>query len=172
MPGQIDISVVGDTAGVERMLHHLETKLMPPNIAGFLMVKVAPYLNERAKNRFKNEGDDAVGRWAPLTKFTEDLRAYQGYGPAHPINKRTGRLENYITQTPSSIVVTPIGSELTLPGQPATGTLANKVKVAQRGGTQPGGIYRPTPARPVLGMNERDLLAVLTMLAHDIEGQP
>lgn len=164
--GRMSMEIIGDTAGVEHMLQHLQDKLSPPAMGGFLDMKVSPYLQLRAKNRFSNEGDDVVGKWAPLTPFTQQLRAAQGYGPAHPINKRTGQLEHYITEGPNRLIIDPGGATLTLPGA-GTARAKDKLRVAQQGEKVKG---RVTPPRPVLGMNERDLFAVLTMLAHDIEG--
>ena len=164
MPGYIDVQIVGDTTGVQAMLSHLERKLLPPNIGAFLLTNVNPFLQARASARFAGEGDDVVGAWAPLQPATQAIRAQRGYGADHPINRRTGALENYIANTPGSVSVNPVGSTLTFPGTPASGELADKVSTAQVGRAVPH-----TVPRPVLGVNERDLAAVLTMLALDIQ---
>jgi hypothetical protein len=160
VPGFIDIQIVGDSAGVQAMLTRLESKLMPPNIGAFLHVTVDPYLQKRASARFANEGDDVVGAWAPLQAATEGIRSSQGYGAAHPINRRTGILENYIVNAGGDVNVNPAGATLTFPGAPASGELADKVQTAQIGRANPD-----TVARPVLGLNDNDLLAVLTATA-------
>lgn len=164
MPGYIDVFVIGDTAGVQAMLLHLESKLSPPNIGAFLLTKVDPFLRVRAGQRFQDEGDDVVGQWAPLKPATEGIRAAQGYGAAHPINRRTSELEDYIVKSGGGVTVHPAGANLTFPGQPASGELAEKVRTAQMGRTNPN-----TVPRPVLGLNERDLAAVLTMMALEIQ---
>lgn len=170
MPRSIDIRIVGDAQGVERMLRHLEEKLSPAHMGGFLNDKVDEYLRVRARNRFKSEGDDVVGKWAPLAQATQDIRASQGFGPSHPINHRTGQLENYITEGPNKLTVDPAGAILTFPGGNPSGIMGEKISVAQSGN---GGnkSSRPIPARPVLGVNEQDILTFLTMLAHDLEDQ-
>lgn len=160
----ISIQIVGDVAGVQAMLSHLESKLHPPQMGMFLQAYVEPYLQKRAGDRFSNEGDDAVGKWAPLKPATEGIRSSQGYGSAHPINRRTGELEDYIRNTPGSVLIHPAGANLTYPGTPASGELADKVSTAQGGRANP-----PTLPRPVLGMNTTDLAAVLTMLAYEIQ---
>ena len=162
--GFIDIQIVGDTVGVQAMLLHLEAKLYPPNLAYFLGVEVDPYLRNRAEARFQDEGDDVVGKWEPLHPATINIRQQQGYGSG-PINRRTGELENYITSV-GDVTPHPAGATLTLPGAPASGELAEKVQTAQIGKDYPA-----TVPRPVLGMNETDLAAVLTMLALEIERQ-
>ncbi len=164
MPGYIDVLVVGDTTGVQAMLAHLETKLAPPNMGAFLMTRVDPFLQTRAGQRFQDEGDDVVGAWAPLKPATEGIRAAQGYGPSHPINRRQGELEDYIVNSGGGVTIHPAGATLTFPGTPASGELADKVRTAQVGRDIP----RTVP-RPVLGVNERDLAAVLTMMALELE---
>lgn len=164
MTGFIDIRLIGDTAGVQAMLLHLETKLSPPGMGGFLLTHVDPYLRHRARDRFSSEGDDVVGQWTPLTAATQSIRAERGYGPAHPINRRTGELEDYIANSGGAVSIHPAGATLVFPGQAASGELADKVRTAQVGTDSP----RTVP-RPVLGMNERDLAAVLTMMAQEIQ---
>lgn len=150
---------------VTRLLANLDTALSPAGIAGFLGATVDPYLRERAQRRFDNEGDDVVGKWVQLAGATQQIRASQGYGPSHPINKRTGDLEAYIVDAPHRLTVDAIGATLVLPGAPASGVLRTKVITAQRGQTATQGGKRETPARPVLGMNERDLAFVIAAMS-------
>lgn len=164
----IDVQIIGDSSGVQAMLNHLDTALNPVAIAGFLGATVDPYLRSRMKDRFAGEGDDVVGKWIPLAQTTQDIRQQQGYGAAHPINRRTGDLENYIVGSPNAISIHGLGATLTMPGNRPTGELKKKVETAQRGKAN-----RPvTPPRPVLGMNEKDLAFVLTALAFHVKGRP
>lgn len=165
MPGFIDIQIIGDQAGVNAMIEKIDLALSPVGLELFMQTIVEPWLQERAENRFNNEGDSAVGSWAPLSPATEMIRSQKGYGADHPINKRTGQLEDYITQTPARTTQLGAGASLTFPGVKATGELENKVKVAQVGSRYPA-----TVPRPVLGMNEDDLLFVLGGLAKFIQG--
>lgn len=164
MTGYIDIELSGDASYITQMLVHLDTKLSPNGLSGFLGVTVFPYLLGRAKQRFQNEGDDVVGKWAPLAPATELIRTAQGFPPAHPINKRTGELEAYITQgsMSGSVTQSPTGSVLTHPSATPTQSVASKVRVAQQGDPK---FARGVPARPVLGMNETDLSFVMIELA-------
>lgn len=170
MAGTIDVVMAGDSVGVQRMLLHMMAKLSPTNLVGFLNNKIDPYLRMRARSRFSSEGDDVVGKWASLSPFTQQIRSSQGYGGSHPINKRTGRLEAYIIGGSNQIIATPLGASLTTPGQKPTGQMLDKVLTAQEGSSGGKG-QRPTVPRPVMGLNERDLLFVLTALAYEIEGQ-
>lgn len=161
MPQGISVQIIGDDSGVQKMLAVLDTALNPVAIAGFLTGVVEPYVHERAEARFADEGDDVVGPWQPLKPATVAIRQAQGYGGAHPINVRTGELESYITEGPGNTLVHPFGATLTMPGQPATGDLADKVRTAQEGDTR-------TVARPVMGLNEQDLAFVLLALARHV----
>ena len=167
MTGFMNVVIVGDTAGVQAMLLRLENALSPTGVGGFLAAGVDPILRKRASDRFRSEGDDAVGQWLPLSRFTQNIRATQGYGPSHPINRRTGRLENYITQSPSNVQIFSGGARLEYPGTQPSGDTADKVRTAQVGSPFPS-----TPPRPVLAVNERDLEMVLLGLAMHIKGVP
>lgn len=160
MPGFINIQIVGNAAGVQAMLTRMENKLLPPNIGAFLHATVDPYLQQRASDRFANEGDDVVGAWSPLQPATAAIRSAHGFGADHPINRRTGELERYIAQSGGDVSLNPLGATLTFPGTPASGELADKVQTAQVGRSFPN-----TVPRPVLGLNDNDLLAVLTATA-------
>lgn len=162
-PG-IAIEIAGNNEGVEQMLLALDTALNPEAIALFLGAEVGPWLEQRARARFANEGDDAVGKWAPLKQSTVDIRQSQGYG-AGPINYRTGELEEFITGSGNSVIPTPWGAELTFPGASPIGEMEEKVSTAQQGKGYPS-----TVPRPVLGLSETDLVFVLTALAFHIEG--
>lgn len=157
---EMRFSVEGD---VEEQLRRLDTAISPTGLAEFLGVKVDTYIRERAKSRFQGEGDDVVGRWSPLKDATVAIREAQGFPGAHPINKRTGDLEDYITGHRSLVVPMGDGAYMRSPGDAATGELLDKMERAQIGDSR-------TVARPVVGMNEQDLIAVLTMLAIHVEG--
>lgn len=158
----IEILIRGESLGVLRMLEALDTALNPAAIATFLGAQVVPYLQARATARFASEGDDVVGGWAPLKQATQDIRSQQGYGSAHPINRRTGELERFITEGSGDLQVHPWGASVSLPGRLPDSEMAAKVTRAQVGDDR-------TVARPVLGMNERDLAFVLLSLTRTIE---
>ena len=157
----VNVLIIGDDVAVSAMLTRMDTALNPIAIGEFLGITVDPYIRKRAKSRFASEGDDVTGAWAPLADTTQDFRKNQGFGPDHPINIRTGELENYITGTPGGVVANASGALLTSPGNPPSVEmgLETKVKTAQGGKTYPS-----TPARPVMGVNEQDLSTVLTAL--------
>lgn len=163
-----DIRVVieGDFAGVRMMVDDLVEKLSPAGMAMYLTQIMDPFLRERARERFANEGDNAVGPWLALKDATQRIRESQGFGPSGPINRRTGALERYILGTPGSFASEGIASTLTFPGRPPSGAyLETKVLTAQEGKARPR-----TPRRPVLGVGATDMAFFQTSLSIYIAG--
>lgn len=158
--------VVINASDVEALLTRVSSALSPVALAEFLTADVAPFLGARAQERFKSEGDAASGKWQPLTAHTQAIRAWgaqtQGWaiGPDHPINKRTGELEDYITSGNGKTIPWGTGTSLLYPDPSrASGEIPQKVQTAQKGRTNPR-----TPPRPVLAVNEIDLAFVLRKL--------
>jgi len=166
----MQVQVVGNDEGVEQMLHVLDTALNPVAIGAFLGGVVGPFLEGRARSRFANEGDDAVGKWAPLQQTTVDIRESQGYGGAHPINHRTGELEEFITGSGNYTTVHPWGATLQFPGASPIGEMEEKVRTAQMGKSAQYKGGSDTVPRPVLGLSETDLVYVMSALALHIKG--
>ena len=163
--GFIEFDIVGNERGVQQMLQTIDSALSPVGLAQFLHGVVGPWVKQRAADRFKTEGDDAVGKWAPLQETTVKIREAAGFGGPHPINKRTGELEAYITGGQVGVQVAPGLGVMTFPQDPPkTIALKTKVETAQRGRSNPS-----TGPRPVLGLGERDLAQVMTMLAFHVQ---
>jgi hypothetical protein len=166
----LDFEIVGDSAGVERLLGHLHSSLSASAMTNFLNTKIGPYLQQRAKARFRGEGDDVVGGWAPLSEATMSFRRagrerqLWSVGDAHPINVRTGELENYITGGFDPAYPTTLGATLLFPHRSNKGgkKIREKMTMAQKGSER-------GPARPVLGVNERDATFVLVELAFHVQ---
>lgn len=163
--GFLDIEMGGDFKQVNRIIDYLATVLSPIGMAAFMATSVGPWLRSRAQDRFFEEGDSASGKWAPLAQATAEIRGRLGVGDTNPINRRTGALEQYITQSNWIINATPLGVTLQYPSNPPSDQATQeKIRTAQEGRVNP-----PTVARPVLGMDEADLAYVLTSLAFLIE---
>lgn len=143
---------------LDEVIAKLEIATSGIAIGGVLQAVLLPYLQQRAASRFSSEGDDVTGPWEPLKPATEQFRDAQGFGRAHPINHRTGELENYIVGTAGAVIPTANSATLTYPGNPPSGRgLKDKVKRAQQGDQR-------TVARPVLGVNEADLIFAVAAL--------
>lgn len=137
---------------LDEIMVNLTGLVSTPGLVAFLNFYMGPQLQKRARERFANEGDDAVGKWLPLASVTtESFRPQQGYAPG-PINHRSGELEAWVTNSGWDTIPTGGGATMLFPGRNPTGELAKKVTTAQSGSTDP---Y--TPARPVLAVSTRDL---------------
>ena len=162
--GYIDVQIIGQDRGVSALLQRMETGFSTLGMAAFLGTTVGPWLQQRAKQRFKNEGDDVSGKWAPLKGATEQIRRQGPWavGAAHPINVRTHEMENYVTGSKGDAI--PVGSiaQLTFP-DPNRGSgkeLREKMKTAQQGKKKPS-----TVSRPVIGLGTQDLTFTVAALA-------
>jgi hypothetical protein len=169
--GMIDIELIGNTEQVERMLVFLESRLTISSLMRFLEVRIKPYLKERVDRRFRNEGDDVTGSWAPLSQATRNIRQWGNpqlwdVGPDHPINQRTHEMYEYLTQGTWQVVSSgATGALLSSPREKQNKReMRNKLRRAQQGDSR-------TPARPVLGLNEADLTFFLAQLAFHIRDE-
>jgi hypothetical protein len=176
-----EVRVTVDDSGVRATIDMLMQRLQPSALRGFLATRAHEQLKHRAESRFENEGDDAVGSWAQLAYMTGRVRSFQGFGPFHPINVRTGQLKNFVLNT-FTIREMASGATLSMPGQ-ASGKLLSKFRTAQQGGYAPGGATksgfgrgnasatrgesgpnRSAPARPVVALSEFDS----TLIQHEL----
>lgn len=156
----LNLKITFESEHLLDLLNRLDTAHSPEALASFMGVTIGEYLQERAKARFHNEGDDVSGPWVELSETTWVFREQAGYPPDHPINHRTGRLEYYITGTKvGSRPTTTGGAIVTFPKNPPRGATKQKVETAQFGKLRP-----TTPPRPVLGINERDVLFATSAL--------
>lgn len=153
-----------DDADVAEGLTKLVLLLSPQGAAAFLGVQVGPYLSKRAGERFAGEGDDVVGQWAPLKESTVGIRESQNFPGEHPINRRTGELENWVVDGGWNAYPTALGGSLQYPKNKPGGELKTKVQTAQKGKEFP----RTVP-RPVLGVNETDMLFLIGAYQFAIE---
>lgn len=151
-----DIQV--DDAEVRLRLERLDGATSPISLSAYLRDEGVPFLQERARTRFENEGDDASGPWVPLSWPTvHKWRPSLGY-PPEPINVRSGSLKNFVTGDPGLHTLTSGGAKVTWPGI-VDGLLAEKLKTAQGG-------KKGVPARPVVAANELDFFLLMSGVAH------
>lgn len=125
------------------------------SLAAFLETPADNYLKLRIRQRFQNEGDGASGNWLPLTPVTQSFRVRGGYFPEQPINRRTGKLFNWLMSMSPDISIMAYGGVQgiwpdALPGDRVT---AKKYTTAQKGDSR-------TPARPVLAIDTTDMAAI------------
>lgn len=154
---------------VEEMLSRAEFVSSFGGMSKFLDQEVDPYLRARAAHRFASEGDAASGKWAPLAPSTVAIRRSEGYPGEHPINRRTGDLERWITGVDGRVTPGESGGDisyLVLPGGNPYGEIGEKIMAAQTGNAPSG---KRQPRRPVLAMDNSDLQVVLLMMGNFFE---
>lgn len=170
--GLVDLQIEGDSREASLRLDGLDKAFQPTLLAAnFFFRRVHNDIIERIESRFRSEGDGMSGPWRQLAPYTEEMRAAGGFGPAHPINVRTGEMKRHLLETKPDIVPTSVGVTYKTPGDAGDATMQSKIRTAQIGGQQPG--FRDTPPRPVLGLDETDLGLILMNLAlHIADFQP
>lgn len=154
----ISFDVTVDMAAVELSLERAEAAISGPSLSAFLQNGGVQVLQERAAERFDREGDDINGRWADLKYITRIIRLYTGFPPEHPINRRTGALQNFVVTNQGEHRATGFTAGMSWPtGE--SGRVAKKYLGAQKGeGT--------APPRPVAAANGVDLQLLLSGVAH------
>lgn len=132
--------------------------LSGPSTSAYLSTVMYDHLQGRTIRRFRNEGDEAVGGpWQPLNDYTVAIRQSQGYGGDGPINRRTGKMEAFITGSGPGVRSTAEAASLFFPENLPSGEMKRKIERAQRGSRFPA-----TPPRPVLAVDWSDMVFFLT----------
>lgn len=156
-----EIAFEAETQHLQGVLRHLDQRLNPDGLGDYLEAKIEPFLQMRIDARFAAEGDDVTGAWHPLKQATEMIRASKGFPPAHPINVRTNKMKHWLVNVPADLIIG--GDEAVLIHPPFAGPsdakTREKIQTAQQGKRSPN-----TPPRPVLGVNENDLLFITSEL--------
>ena len=160
MAGEFYVLIETESDEAQKVLDTLEKRMNPVGLSLFLTTVVDPWIRQRIEQRFDEEGDSMSGDWDPLAISTQQIRASYGYPPDHPINVRTGKMRSFLVGTKSDVKPSGIGATLQHPPPVADAVTAKKIATAQGGSSQP-----PTPARPVIGVDENDLVFVTSSLA-------
>jgi hypothetical protein len=150
-----------DASEFENLLTRLQERVGQNGLRSFLAIKALREVRHRIEARFAMEGDDATGKWEQLAWMTQRIRAFQGFSPRHPINVRTGAMRRHLLTSFRINAMGGSGATLVVPGNDGNATMNAKVAMAQQGGwtrqsNRFGGPNRHVPARPVLGVSERD----------------
>lgn len=158
-----DTSVVG-------LINAVEKAVSPLSIANFLETEGMDHLIERLWNRFEMEGDQASGKWRPLSDATIEIRSRLGYTPIQT-NIRTREMVEFLENNYDLQMIMD-GALLVWPGSPISEAVEKKLMTAQMGNAlnvwpQMG----TTPKRPVVAIDESDLFAFMHLLAVHIAGQ-
>jgi hypothetical protein len=162
-----------DSFETQAMLSFAMVAVSGPSLAGFLDDKAANWLHEEIGLRFAYEGDRKSGDWPRLQESTNQIREALGFPADTPINIRTGDLEEFVT-TAHDVTQGPMSASMDLPGDVPDPVLAKKLRTAQQGassGENPFPGTGPTPPRPVLAVDETDMVELLARLEAHIVTQ-
>lgn len=172
-----DVSIFAvDDSQVREVLYRLDVATMVIGMRWWANATVDPWLQERAGQRFAEEGDGASGKWKPLTQFTQEWRDMQGYPPDHPINYRSGAFATWLANEADGTFME-VGNHEGVyywPGVhlPYDDFLAAKLHTANIGRVTGENKLFPntsTPARPAVKIDSTDVLALLTSYHDFIE---
>lgn len=141
------------------LLARVRESVNAAHLTEFMRGPVEKWFHDRIDKRFESEGDDVSGKWAPLKERTQQVRFAAGFNPTWPINVRFGDLRDWLLSGGTTIAISG-GAQYKLPSDVGTGSeVAQELYTAQFGRAFPA-----TVPRPVLGMDAKDLEAVLTAL--------
>ena len=156
------------TSAVTFALEMVNAAISGPSLAAFAYGPLSEYLEGDIINRFSQA--EGISTWPPLRPSTIRIRHGVGQFDDDAINERTGEMLRHLL-TSKTITTLLDQASVTIPG-PTSGETLRKIETAQMGRIQgpddlmPGAI---TPPRPVLGLDERDAVAILALLAKHIE---
>ncbi|AKL88187.1 hypothetical protein GMA3_10 [Gordonia phage GMA3] len=146
---------------VNRVIADLNNRLGTVLMTATLTTVHGHFLN-KTERMFQDERDPYGNKWAPLAESTISFRESLGYGGAHPINVRTGGLRDSMTSAPPDILGHSDGV-VTL-AYPSRKMPAGNDGMKHR---QAAGMLKG-PARPVIGMDEKDVAFVLGTLRSNL----
>ncbi len=162
--GRFMVTTDWDTYRTETMLTRVMRAVGPLSLESWLSGPVSGYFADEIVDRFAFGGDDKSGDWAPLSETTQRIRRELGFPGSDPINERTGELLEFVAGNREYMA----GGDwamMQIPGDPDSRDLENKLLHAQQGAQVnprfPGAV---TPPRPVLAVDETDMMLLLRML--------
>lgn len=170
--GLVDIEITGDSREASLRLEGLDRAFTPALMALNLFARrIHNDIVDQIERRFASETGPGGEKWAPLAEYTQEMREQGGFGPAHPINVRTGAMKRHLLDSQPSIVPTPMQVTYKYPGDTGDADMQSKVRTSSIGGQQKG--FRDTPPRPILGLDESDLgLVLMNISLHIADFQP
>jgi len=150
------------------MLTRAMIALSGGSLAAWMDGPAQNHVHEDIALRFAYEGDSKSGNWEPLAEGTNAIRQALGFPPVTPINIRTGELERAVTEQ-DQITTGPDWAVLDIPGDDLDPLTRRKLETAQAGrADNPISGFGATPARPVLAVDESDMMVLLDTLAAHI----
>lgn len=145
----------------------VEHSIQPSQLWEFMEDTAWPFMEKKLVDRFAYEGDSASGTWPSLSPATVNIKEKLDAEMPDAPNVRTGELMEYITTSHLSSP-TSDGAVMVFPDVPSDPIMRRKIEVAQFGDPGPNWLnpaMRPTPARPVIAVDESDMVLMLKALS-------
>jgi hypothetical protein len=160
---------------VEGWVNKLEPTIKDPQV----MDAGVKHLGRAIDEQFKAEGSATMGsgKWAPLSKMTQDVRASRGYNPTRPVLQQSGTLRavaagslkswgagqgSVSTRGPGIAMVAstrPLEFNATISGKKVGNHYGEKTLASfYPEGNQRGGDSSSIPARPFFGLTNVGVL--------------
>lgn len=157
----IDVDVDVDATSVLLMLSRANEGVSMAHIAQAFDDDgpVVEMLHRQVAERFADEGDNASGKWAPLSPATLDIKERLGYG-GNPANVRTGRMREWLLNDGGDLDMMGDGMFFTYPGD-VPGGMADRFETAQFGSAETG-----APPRPVIAADGDDLMSIMEIVGN------
>lgn len=156
---RLDVEILDQD--IVRIIH----KLSDESLARWMKDDALDIIEGRTERRFEAEGDDASGKWAPLTHDTQRIRSSQGYMPDHPILERSGELREAVLTSKGNLTVDPSGVMLEWPGGINTPDNSKHIAYAI---AQKGSLPNKTVSRPIAAADDTDMILLMESLADEL----
>ncbi|AMS03413.1 hypothetical protein SEA_BENCZKOWSKI14_20 [Gordonia phage Benczkowski14] len=161
-----EVSYTVETKRVQLRIRAIEQRINASGMAAFFMSVGTNYLQGRASERFAAQGDDASGKWQPLSPHTVRDKVQAGLDPR--INIRTGAMKSYIEDAPGYIIGGGArGTSFGWPRASPSKDIQDRIRLAQFGSASLGldrGDARDVPARPVIAADASDMMTLAKLL--------
>jgi hypothetical protein len=162
-----DFILFVDDSAVQGLFARLEASIMPTSLFEFMEAAAWPMFSDRIMDRFAYEGDSASGTWPDLSPATVAIKEKLGVDFPDAPNVRTGEMLEFLTHSHHTMP-TEGGVEMVFPVDTGDAIMTRKIQVAQGGDPGPNWLNEamaPTPARPVIAIDEVDMASLLKALS-------
>ena len=161
----LNFSVEVDASSALKVFEGVDRALQGAELAPFLDHIAGPHFQDRISKRFQHAGDQASGKWPALSPATTKIKLALGVDYPFMPNRRSQRMEDFLTSSHVASASGPYEAELRFPEQPKDALMERKLRVAQEGDNANFMGLGSTPPRPVLAVDSLDLREMVGLLS-------
>lgn len=154
---------------LEKALEVAQDRVSEAGLAMLVKNLLIPIASTSSRARIASQKTAKGGRWKPLKESTQRVRRslnLPGIAGHYPINKRTGRLEEFLQNTGSEITVLP---EYIQGAWPANVSMDGTKLMYAYHTAQAGSKRWKTPARPIVALAPTEIVVLDQMTRLYIE---